>query len=116
MDDWTTLLHTRLASTQAAGRGAGVCYGWAYTARGIITMAMYSTRSRSEGRVARGIEAQTSKLPSDAFLWAAFGSIMGSFVLQAMGKKDESNFVGHWAPTLLILGMYNKMVKLLGSD
>jgi len=24
--------------------------------------------------------------------------------------------VGQWAPTLLILGIYNKMVKLHGSD
>lgn len=79
-------------------------------------MAFYTTRSRPEGRVARSIEEQTTKLPSDAFLWAAFGSIVGSFVLQAMGKKDESNFVAHWAPTLLILGMYNKIVRILGSD
>ena len=78
-------------------------------------MAFYP-RSRSEGRVARRIEEQTTKLPSDLFLWAAFGSIAGSLILQSMGKKDESNFVAHWAPTLLILGMYNKMVRLLGSD
>ena len=78
-------------------------------------MAFYS-RSRSEGRVARRIEEQTTRLPSDAFLWAAFGSMAGSLILQTMGKKEESNFVGQWAPTLLILGMYNKMVRLLGSD
>ena len=78
-------------------------------------MAFYS-RSRSEGRVARSIEGQTTRLPSDAFLWAAFGSMAGSLILQTMGKKEESNFVGQWAPTLLILGMYNKMVRLLGSD
>ena len=78
-------------------------------------MALYS-RSRSEGRVARRIEEQTTRLPSDAFLWAAFGSMAGSLILQTMGKKEESNFVGQWAPTLLILGMYNKMVRLLGSD
>jgi len=78
-------------------------------------MALYS-RSRSEGRVARRIEEQTTRLPSDAFLWAAFGSMAGSLILQTMGKKDESNFVAHWAPTLLILGMYNKIVRILGSD
>ena len=78
-------------------------------------MALYS-RSRSEGRVARRIEEQTTRLPSDAFLWAAFGSMAGSLILQTMGKKEESNFVGQWAPTLLILGMYNKIVRILGSD
>ena len=33
-----------------------------------------------------------------------------------MGKKNASVFVGQWAPTFLILGLYNKLVKQLGSD
>jgi hypothetical protein len=35
--------------------------------------------------------------------------------LELSGKKEAANFVGHWAPTFLILGLYNKMVKLHGS-
>ncbi len=31
-------------------------------------------------------------------------------------KKHASVFVGQWAPTLLIFGLYNKLVKQLGSD
>ena len=69
-----------------------------------------------EGRVARAIEQQTAKLPSDAFLWAAVGSMGLSLALEIMGEEKKANFVGHWAPTLLILGLYNKMVKLQGSD
>jgi hypothetical protein len=69
-----------------------------------------------EGMVARAIEEQTAKLPSDVFLWAAAASIGGSLVLHLMGKRDESLFVGQWAPTLLILGLYNKLVKVAGSD
>lgn len=69
-----------------------------------------------EGRIARTIEQQTAKLPSDAFLWAAFGAIGASVILQVAGKEEKANFVGQWAPTLLIFGLYNKMVKLLGSD
>jgi hypothetical protein len=72
--------------------------------------------SHSEGSVAKTIESQTAKLPSDLFLWAAFGSMAGSLALQMMGKKEQSNFVGQWAPTLLILGLYNKIVKVAGSD
>jgi hypothetical protein len=30
--------------------------------------------------------------------------------------RHASVFVGQWAPTLLILGLYNKLVKQLGSD
>jgi len=33
-----------------------------------------------------------------------------------MGRKVERNFVGQWAPTILILGLYNKIVKVAGSD
>lgn len=70
----------------------------------------------TEGVVARTIEAQTAKLPSDTFLWASLGAIATSLVLQTLGKKEESLFVGQWAPTFLILGLYNKIVKELGSD
>ena len=70
----------------------------------------------AEGRVARSIENQTAKLPSDTFLWAAAASIATSATLQMMGNKQASVFVGQWAPTLLILGLYNKLVKQLGSD
>jgi hypothetical protein len=69
-----------------------------------------------EGRVARAIEQQTAKLPSDTFLWAAVGSMGLSLALEVMGEEKKANFVGHWAPTLLILGLYNKLVKLQGSD
>jgi hypothetical protein len=69
-----------------------------------------------EGPVARTIEQQTAKLPSDTFLWVAIGSMVGSVALMAMGQDKKANFVGQWAPTLLILGLYNKMVKLHGSD
>jgi hypothetical protein len=69
-----------------------------------------------EGPVARTIEQQTAKLPSDTFLWAALGSMGLSMVTQAMGKQKFSNFVGLWVPTFLMFGLYNKLVKLQGSD
>lgn len=74
------------------------------------------TNTYTEGPVARMIEQQTAKLPSDLFLWAALGSVAGSLALQFMGQKKDSVFVGQWAPTLLILGLYNKLVKQHGSD
>ncbi len=69
-----------------------------------------------EGDVARAIEKQTAKLPSDLFLWGAGASIAGSFGLRLMDREKDSQFVGQWAPTLLILGLYNKMVKQQGHD
>ena len=70
----------------------------------------------SEGPIARMIENQTAKLPSDTFLWAAAASIGGSLALKIIGRNDESLFVGQWAPTFLVLGLYNKLVKVAGSD
>ena len=70
----------------------------------------------AEGPVAKSIEEQTAKLPSDTFLWMAVGAIAASATMQAMGNRQGSLFVGQWAPTLLILGLYNKLVKQLGSD
>jgi hypothetical protein len=69
-----------------------------------------------EGDVAMAIEEQTAKMPSDWFLWAAIGAIGVSAMLQVSGQKERSNFVGQWAPTFLILGLYNKLVKVAGSD
>lgn len=70
----------------------------------------------TEGPVARGIEHYTAQMPSDWFLWAAGASILGSLTLQCLGRKEDAQFVGQWAPTLLILGLYNKVVKVAGSD
>jgi len=73
-------------------------------------------QQHSEGPVARTLEQQTAKLPSDVFLWAAVGSIGASAVLQMMGKKKASLFVGEWVSPFLLLGVYNKIVKVAGSD
>ena len=72
--------------------------------------------THTEGRVATMIEEQTAKIPSDTLLWAAIGSMVASALLQVSGKREVSNFVGQWAPTILILGLYNKLVKQHGHD
>ena len=78
--------------------------------------ARVDAQAHSEGRVAKTIEDQTAKLPSDTFLWLAVGAMTASATLQIMGNKHVSLFVGQWAPTFLIFGLYNKLVKQLGSD
>ena len=70
----------------------------------------------SEGKVAKKIEEQTAKLPSDLFLWAAVGSIAASATLKIMGRDKTALFVGQWASSFLLLGVYNKIVKVKGSD
>lgn len=71
---------------------------------------------REEGKVAKTIEEQTSKLPSDTFLYLAGGSIIASLILKVTKRDEASLFVGQWAPTFLLLGVYNKIVKTMGHD
>jgi len=69
-----------------------------------------------EGPVATAIEEQTGKLPSDLFLWVGVGFMAISFGLQLAGKKKLSNFIAHWPTNILLMGLYNKLVKVEGHD
>lgn len=77
---------------------------------------MEDNKSHSEGPVAKAIEEQTAKVPSDVFLWAALGAIGVSLTLKLLRKKHTALFVGQWAAPFLLLGIYNKLVKLEGHD
>lgn len=69
-----------------------------------------------EGPIAKNIEEQTAKIPSDLFLWAALASMGLSLTLKCLGKKHDALFVGQWAAPFLLLGVYNKIVKTEGHD
>lgn len=69
-----------------------------------------------EGTVTKAIEHYTSQVPSGTYLSLAVGSIALSAILHLSGRKHDAQFVGHWVPTILMLGLYNKLVKLQGSE
>lgn len=71
---------------------------------------------KDEGRVAEMLEEQTAKIPSDVWLWVAVGSMAASLTFKLFRKNDVSLFIGLWAPSLLTIGLYNKLVKTLGHD
>lgn len=73
-------------------------------------------RQHSEGAIALTLEQQTAKVPSDVWLWGALGSMGIALFLRMNDHKDESLFVGQWAAPLLLIGVYNKIVKVAGSD
>lgn len=74
------------------------------------------TSQPKEGMVAKAIENQTAKIPSNVYLYAAIGAIATSLVLQTMGHKNKSLFIGQWVAPFLLFGIYNKLVKQLGHD
>lgn len=77
---------------------------------------------KNEGKTTALIENQTSRLPSMTYLMLALGSIVLSAGLAATSQPSRrfgssrrlelANFVGQWAPTLLTIGLYNKVVKI----
>src|SRR5437868_12867560 len=73
---------------------------------------MASRDSRKEGKVAEMLEEQTAKIPSDVYLWAALGSMVLSLGFFLTRKKHLGLFLGQWAPSLLVIGLYNKLVKI----
>lgn len=68
----------------------------------------------AEGTLTRLIEWQTARIPSDVFLFLALGSMGASLAFELSGKNSLSRFMGMWAPTLLTMGVYNKLVKTAG--
>lgn len=77
---------------------------------------MQSAASRREGELTKDIENQTAKIPSDVFLYASLASMAVSLALKIAGKDHKALFVGQWAAPFLLMGIYNKIVKVSGND
>ncbi len=70
-----------------------------------------------EGRMTKKIEQATARVPSIGYLSLAIASIGLSGALALFSKrKTLANFVGLWVPTIMLVGIYNKLVKIEGSD
>lgn len=83
----------------------------------ISTDTLLHDQQQREGKLTKMVEKQTAKIPSMIYLGLAAGSVVLSATL-AMSEKRKgwANFVGLWVPSLLLLGIYNKIVKTEGSD
>ena len=72
--------------------------------------------SISEGTLTSRIERITAAVPSSTWLALAGASILGSLTLRLLGKDRTASFVGELAPAFLLVGVYNKLVKIHGSN
>ena len=70
-------------------------------------------QQKQEGKVTKRIESQTARVPSLAYMGLAVGSMIASATCMLTGRKQLANFIGQWAPSLLVIGLYNKLVKEL---
>jgi len=49
-------------------------------------------------------------IPAEAYLAATGASILLSLMLYLTGKKQAAQFVGLWAPTIINLGLFAKLL------
>jgi len=70
----------------------------------------------TEDSFTKTVENVTAEIPSSAFLGVAVGAMAVSLFFQLTGGGKWGNFIAQWAPTWLIIGVYNKLVKLEGHD
>ncbi len=64
-----------------------------------------------EDRGTEMVERQTAKVPSLVFLGLALGAMAASAALVLTGRRRLGTFIGQWAPSILIMGLYNKLAK-----
>jgi hypothetical protein len=72
--------------------------------------------SQTEDEFTKTIEKYTAAIPSTGYLAVAIGAIGLSLACQVTGRGKWGNFIAQWVPTWLIIGVYNKLVKLEGHD
>jgi len=72
--------------------------------------------SMTEDEFTKSVEEYTAAIPSSAFLGVALGAMALSLIFQSAGQGKWGNFIAQWVPTWLIIGLYNKVVKLEGHD
>lgn len=70
----------------------------------------------TEDQFTKSIETYTAAVPSSAYLAVAIGAMGLSLACQVAGRGKWGNFVAQWVPTWLIIGLYNKLIKLEGHD
>jgi hypothetical protein len=70
----------------------------------------------TEDQFTKTIESYTAAVPSTGYLAVAIGAMGLSLACQVAGRGKWGNFIAQWVPTWLIIGLYNKLVKVEGHD
>jgi hypothetical protein len=70
----------------------------------------------TEDHFTKTIEEYTAALPSSAYLGVAVGAMVLSLALQLGGRERWGTWVARWVPAWLLIGVYNKLVKLEGHE
>lgn len=60
----------------------------------------------------RPVDEVASRIPAAPYIAGVAASIVASAALFASGKRSAALFVGLWAPTVLNMGIYNKLLQV----
>jgi hypothetical protein len=77
-----------------------------------LETSMQQQQKKEEGKLTTKIEERTGRVPSGVYLGLAIGSMAVSAGFMLAGKRHVANFIGQWVPSILVIGLYNKVVKL----
>ena len=69
----------------------------------------------AEGKLTRLVEQQSAKVSSHLFLFASLTAMTASLWFELSGNRRASRFIGMWPGPLLMMGVYNKLVKTFGA-
>lgn len=67
---------------------------------------------RGAERIDAPLDEIGTKAPASTWLFIAAGSVLASMALYFSGKRQAALFVGLWAPTVLHMGTYNKLLRI----
>jgi hypothetical protein len=70
----------------------------------------------TEDQFTQTIESYTAAVQSSGYFAVAMGAMGLSLACQLAGRGKWGNFIAQWVPTWLIIGLYNKLVKLEGRQ
>ena len=70
----------------------------------------------SEHQFTKTIGSYRAAIPPSGYLAVAIAAIGLSLAYQLSGRGKWGNFIAEWVPTWLIIGLYNKLVKLEGHQ
>jgi hypothetical protein len=76
----------------------------------------FMAQNFQEDQFTKNIETKTARIPSIGYLGMAIASMGISAGLKLARKDSAALFVGQWAAPILLMGIYNKLVKQLGSE
>jgi hypothetical protein len=67
-------------------------------------------------KIDKSVKEYAASMPSAAYLGVAAGAMILSLVCELTGRNKWGNFIAQWVPVCLIIGVYNKLVKLEAHD